>query len=269
MSELSPLQSPLLQEIPGLRHAFTTRQGGVSQAPFDELNLKFPTQELDELGGEERVLINRQRLSALLELDLAQWVACQQVHGKYVYQVRSQDAGRGAFSQTDGIPNCDALVTAIPGLCLMAMVADCYPVILVDPINKAVATVHSGWRGTQQGILEQTILLMQSAYGSQAHEIRAAIGPGIGFESFEVGADVVQAFAQQIDLEDRELVKAVGEKYRLNLALILKNQLLAAGLPERQIDTLPQDTFTDLDFFSYRREHGRTGRQAALAGWVA
>lgn len=267
--ELNPLQSPLLQEIVGLRHAFTTRKGGVSQGHFAELNLKFPTQDLDETGGEERVLINRQRLSALLGLSLEQWVACQQVHGKYVHHVTAQDAGRGAFAQSEGIPNCDALVTATPGICLMAMVADCYPLILADPIHKVVATVHSGWRGTQQGIVEQVIQLMQTEHGSQSQQIIAAIGPGIAFESFEVGAEVVQAFAGQIDLQDTHLVKAVGEKYRLNLVGILKGQLVAAGIPERQIDILPQDTFTDVDFFSYRREQGRTGRQAALAGWLA
>ncbi len=267
--ELSLLHSPLLQQIPNLRHAFTTRKGGVSQDNFAELNLKYPTLPTDEVGGEERVLNNRQALSDLLGFNLEQWVACQQVHGKHVYQATAQDAGRGAFSQTEGIPDCDGLVTNTPGLCLMVMVADCYPLILVDPIHKVVATLHSGWRGTQQGIALEALRLMQMAYGSEPQAIIAAIGPGIGFDSFEVGAEVVEAFAEQIDRQDPRLVKAVGQKYRLNLPEILKDQLLAGGLPEAQIDLVTQDTFSDLRFFSYRREQGLTGRQAALVGWAA
>jgi len=268
MSEPRTLHSALLQKIPDLRHAFTTRRGGVSQGPFAALNLKFPTTELDERGGNERVLSNRQGLSELLGFELSQWVACQQVHGKHVYPATEADAGRGAFAQDDGIPDCDGLVSAIPGLCLMVMVADCYPLILADPIQKVVATVHSGWRGTQQKIAAEALRLMQSHYHTRPEDVIAAIGPGIGFASFEVGAEVVQAFADQIDIRDPEWVQAQAEKFRLNLPAILRQQLLNDGVPARQIDVLAEDTFANPDFFSYRREQGLTGRQAALVGWV-
>lgn len=261
------LQSPLLNSLPGLSHLFSSREGGVSEGPFASLNLKYPVVAGDESGGAERVHQNRERVCGFLGLQAWATVACQQVHGAYVHNVTAEDVGRGALTHDSGIVDCDGLISACQGVPLLVMVADCVPVLLADPVKRVVGAVHSGWRGTQQQIARVALQQMQSLYGSDPRDIRLAIGPGIGFESFEVGPEVVEAFSQQVDLDNPQILKQVGEKYRLNLAEIIRLQALDEGLPAEQIDLTLADTLTDSRFFSYRRENGVTGRQGGWIGW--
>ncbi len=257
----------IIKTIPSLACAFTDRRGGVSEGEFASLNLKYPVTPQDETGGEKRVFTNRQRVCEAIGLKAHNTVACQQVHGHYVHEVSTADAGRGALQHEDGIPESDGLLTRETRIPLLIMVADCYPVVLADPVLKIVAAVHSGWRGTQQQIAVQALHQMQ-AHGSRAENIYGIIGTGIGFDSFEVGGEVVDAFATQINASDPRLVKQVGEKYRLNLPRILQGQLQGAGIPEAQIQWLGGDTLTDENCFSYRRQKGVTGRQGVIVGWT-
>lgn len=260
------LRSELLQ-MPGLAHVFTTRLGGVSSGPFAELNLKYPLDSQDETGAEAAVRQNREQVCQALGFSLTQLVACQQVHGVQVQELTSAEAGRGALSHADGFAATDGLITAESGLLLMVMVADCYPVLMADPVRAVAAAVHSGWRGTQQQIARIALQKMQR-YGSRPEDIRYVVGPGIGFERFEVGAEVVEAFKDQIDTTDPQLVKQLeNAKQALNLPAILRLQALAEGVPATQIEILPYCTIADQRFYSYRREQGRTGRQAGFIGW--
>ncbi|HEY9843661.1 MAG TPA: polyphenol oxidase family protein, partial [Candidatus Obscuribacterales bacterium] len=147
--------------------------------------------------------------------------------------------------------------------------ADCYPVLMADPVRRVAAAVHSGWRGTQQQIAARALQAMIAHHGSDPHDIRLAIGPGIGFANFEVGPEVVAAFSAQLDTQDPELVQPAGPKFRLNLPAILRLQALAAGLEPEHIEILPYCTLSDERFYSYRRQAGVTGRQAGLIGWKA
>jgi YfiH family protein len=260
------LQARVLQ-LPGLAHVFTTRQGGISSGAFAELNLKYPVSEGDELGGDARVAENRRRVCEFLDLPFASHVACQQVHGKRVERVTAAEAGRGARSQTDGFAETDGLVTNEAGMALMAMVADCYPVLMADPVRRVAAAVHSGWRGTKLGILAEALQRMIQEDECRPEEIRLAIGPGIGFENFEIGADVIEAFRDQIDVADPALVRQIGEKFRLNLPEVLRRQALEQGLKAEHLEILPICTLSDSRFYSYRREGGITGRQAGWIGW--
>jgi len=265
------LQSSLLQALPGLAHVFTTRSGGVSAGPFTSLNLKYPTTPQDEPNGDAAVRENRRRVCEFLGLPLETLVACQQVHGKNVPVVGLAEAGRGALSQSDGLAASDGLVTAEAGLPLLVMVADCLPVLLADPVSRGLGAVHAGWRGVQQGIVPAAIAQLQRQYGTRPEDLRLVVGPGIGFASFEVGPEVLAAFAGQFDSADPELVMPAAEtpKVRLNLAAIVRRQALAAGILPSQIEILQADTFSDKRFYSYRREGGVTGRQGALIGWLA
>ena len=110
---------------------------------------------------------------------------------------------------------------------------------------------------------------MMQQYQTQAPDVRCVIGTGIDFHSFEVGAEVVEAFQGQIDLSNPERVKAIGPKYRLNLPGILQDQLIAAGILSTHIEVLGGDTLTDENYFSYRRQQGITGRQGVIVGWQA
>ncbi|PKL77413.1 MAG: peptidoglycan editing factor PgeF [Candidatus Melainabacteria bacterium HGW-Melainabacteria-1] len=262
------LQARVLQ-LPGLAHVFTTREGGVSEGAFASLNFKYPLDAGDEAGGDLRVRQNRQRICAWLGLPAEHMVACQQTHGDRVQIVTAADRGRGALRHQDGFADTDGLLTDQAGIALMLMVADCYPVPMADPVRRVAGGVHSGWRGTQQQIAHKAIERMVSDFGSDPADIRLAIGPGIGFGAFEVGAEVIEAFADQIDLEDPELVCPTGEKYRLNLPEILRRQALAAGLNSQHVEIVPGCTLSESRYYSYRREGGVTGRQAGLIGWLS
>lgn len=266
------LQSTLLSEIPGLSHVFTTRLGGISEGPFAELNLKYPVNEQDEPNGHARVRQNRQRVCEYLGLPLENLVACQQVHGRRVQVVGDAERGTGAFAQEDGIPETDGLLTAKADIPLLVMVADCLPVLMADPVRKVCAAVHSGWRGTQAQICREALQRLKQDFGCQAEDIRLAVGPGIGFDSFEVGPEVLEAFGAELNRDDLSLVQrkeSDEEKYLLNLAEIVGRQALAEGLNPRHIEILYHDTFADDQlFYSYRREQGVTGRQGGLIGWL-
>lgn len=257
----------LLQSIPGLACAFTARAGGVSQGAFASLNLKYPVTESDEIQGDANVWQNRERLCKALGLPAERLVACQQVHGNLVYSVHAQDAGRGAKQHEQGIPETDGLLTTETGIPLLIMVADCYPVVLVDPVQRVVAAVHSGWRGTQQGIAITALRKMVQQHQSRPEDVLCVVGTGIDFNSFEVGAEVVEAFKGQVDPLNPERVKAIGAKYRLNLPGILQDQLQNAGIQTDHIEILGGDTLSDEDYFSYRRQQGITGRQGVVVGW--
>lgn len=259
----------LFASIPGFACAFTNRLGGQSTGVFESLNLKYPVTPQDETGGETNVWNNRHTVCQHLGLSTERLVACQQVHGKGVYTVHEQDAGRGATTHEGGVPETDGLLTTALNIPLLIMVADCYPVVLVDPVQRVVSAVHSGWRGTQQGIVREALQTMVKQHHSQPGDVRCVIGTGISFHSFEVGAEVVDSFKDQIDLSHPDRVKQVKHKYRLNLPGILQDQLRNAGIASEHIEILGSDTLTDNTYFSYRRHNGMTGRQGVIVGWTA
>ena len=149
----------------------------------------------------------------------------------------------------------------------MVMVADCYPVLMADPVRRVAAAVHSGWRGTRLQIARRALQAMIEQDGSRPEDIRLAIGPGIGFERFEVGPEVIEAFSGQFEIEDQAVVRPSGEKFRLNLPELLRRQALAEGLKPEHVEIVPGCTLSDERFYSYRREGGITGRQAGWIGW--
>lgn len=260
------LSHPHWNQIPGLRHGFSTRVGGVSQGAYASLNLKFPTGESESV---EAVAENRRRLGLALGLDASRWVACRQCHGPGIQTVDASHVGRGAFSQEEGLPDTDGLITSDSHVPLLIQVADCLPILLVAPQVHAIGAVHAGWRGTQAQILRRAIERLCHEFGAEPEQIQVAIGPGIGFEQFEVGPEVAEAFAEQVDLHDPRLAQSKGGKYHLNLVEINRLQALQAGLPASAIWSLERCTVSEPDlFFSFRREAGVTGRLGGLIGWV-
>jgi YfiH family protein len=146
----------------------------------------------------------------------------------------------------------DALITDLPGLSLAVRTADCLPILLVDPRNRAIAAVHSGWRGTVAGVAVNALNKMQENYKTNPFEIVAAIGPGIGPCCYEVGPEVAAQFG------------LVGRTH-LNLADAKRTQLVAAGIPDSQIEMLPYCTKCRADLFhSFRRDHAAAGRMISF-----
>ena len=248
-------RSPLLAKA-GVPHGFTTRIGGLSPEPYKSLNLASLAKDPDA-DANTNVAENFRRVRKALGCRRHIRVQVNQVHGKEVWlppaePVRPVDA-----------PRADAIATDRPGLLLMVRVADCVPVLLSDSSGKVVAAVHAGWRGVVAGAVPETINTMCDALGARVDVLVAAIGPCISLEHFEVGPEVVAEF------ENAGLADAVDptryEKPHIDLSKAMIQQLNLAGITSDRIDTTDRCTFKHADdFFSHRRDHGRTGRQAAL-----
>lgn len=238
---ISILTSPLLK-VP---HGFTTREGGVSPAPFDSLNLGLSTAD-----SPEHVLENRQRVVALF--GHPPMAGLSQVHGNRVHVVK-----------TPGVWEGDGVLTARPGLLLRVSVADCYPILLHDPVKNVVGALHAGWRGVVSGILLRALEQMQSCYGSSPKTIRVAVGPGISGPNFQVGPEVLEQF-ERADLAFAWPDPQYPGKYRLDLEQAIRTQALRSGIDPRHYWALGRCTYADKAFFSHRRDKGQTGRMWAL-----
>jgi YfiH family protein len=250
------VKSELLLGLP-VRHAITTRIGGVSKPPFDSLNMGL------HVGDDnDSVCENRRRVCTALDVPLSHLVAGEQVHGCNCYQVMETDAGRGAQDRLSAIQETDILVTNTPGVLLASFYADCVPVILVDPIRLAVAVAHCGWRGTQQEVPRVAIESMTRNFGTRPSDLRVVIGPSIGPCCYEVSVPIATSFQQQFGPD-----VALGRQLDLRLANF--RTLQNAGVSPDMIHIAPWCTSCQHElFFSHRASGGRTGRIAALVGVV-
>jgi hypothetical protein len=240
---------PQWEVLPWLKHGFSTRLGGVSEHSQASLNLGGHVGD-DPVKVEE----NRRRWAKALAMEGAESVYMQQVHSN---RVSIATAG-GSFVATDGV------VTNTPGLVLHVLVADCLPVLLLDPVTRVVGAVHAGWRGTVDSIVVEAVRVMVQEYGAKVRDIQAAIGPGIGGCCYRVDEPVLQK-VRELSVEWAMAMResgTSGEKY-LDLAVLNRLLLLRAGLDAKHITDSGLCTMADAGhFFSYRRDHGETGRQA-------
>jgi polyphenol oxidase len=230
-------------ELPGARAAFSTRVGGVSEAPYESLNLGI-------LTGDDptAVLENRTRLATALDLRPDQVLMGRQVHGVEVLRHEAAQDPSPYAHPGSPLPDVDGHVTLVTGLAPLVLVADCLPIALAGP--GGVAMLHCGWRGLAGGIVERG-----------AREVRAeaaAIGPGIGRCCYEVGTEVLERFA---DLGD-----GIAEGRMLDLAEVSRRLLQAAGVDAVESAGLCTSCEAEL-FFSHRRDGESTGRQGGLA-WL-
>jgi YfiH family protein len=242
------------ENIP-VTHAFTTRLGGVSPAPFDSLNLG-----LHRGDNAENVAENHRRLAARLGYDLQKLVMSHQIHSDIVRAVTEKDA-RGIDHKA--YPECDALITNTPGVALWVFTADCTPILLHDPVTGAVGAVHAGWRGTVAAIAGKTVETMVSLYGCRPENIRAAIGPNIGPCCFQTHADVPEAMESAFGTDAKPFLRPAGDKYYVNLKELNALALRAAGV--RDIAISPVCTVCQHHrFWSHRYTGGVRGSQGAV-----
>lgn len=226
-------------ELPGARAAFSTRLGGISEGPYESLNLGWLTDD-----DPVHVRINRELLAKALGLVTDELLVGRQVHGgELAWHEGVQPAD--PYLNPVGAPEVDAHATAEPGLAPMVIVADCLPVALAGP--GGVAMLHCGWRGLAAGLIEKGARAVQA--------VAAAIGPGIGPCCYEVGDEVRDVFAEEGD--------DVFVGRNLDLPEIAARQLAAAGVGECERAEECTSCNPEL-FFSHRRDEGITGRQAGV-----
>ncbi len=156
-------------------NAFTTRTGGVSRTPFDNLNLAY------NVGDKEsRVAENRKIILDALSIDYRTAVTAQQVHKDKISLVRKEDKGKGAFKYSKGIAQTDSLIIDIPGIPLLMCYADCVPIFILDPVKKAIALIHSGRKGTELELTLKTLFKMKKIFETNPRSCLAAIFPSVG-----------------------------------------------------------------------------------------
>jgi polyphenol oxidase len=290
------LEAPTLARLNWLVHGFSTRPGGASElkAVRDGLDTceKVLNQGLTEWDTRTCVLENREKFFRAIGASKMRVVALRQIHSDIVQVVDSANESRSGSSSRDPAPQGDALITREPGVLLVVQTADCVPILLADPKRRAIAAIHSGWRGTVRRIAAKALGRMQMEFGTKPEDVVVALGPGIGQSCYEVGTEVAAEFQAQFPsargwfegpfdrLADGDndpnwlpwlTMKPPGHPPpppRVHLDLIAANRAIleAAGIPARNISSSGFCTAcrTDL-FFSFRKER-TTGRMMAAIG---
>lgn len=243
--DMAPLRSDLLSAVVGLRHGFFSRHGGVSGGLYQSLNCGFGSSD-----NPSNVTINRERALLALGGQPGNLVTAYQVHSRVAVCVeRPWKEGEA--------PKADALVTNKSGITLGILTADCAPVLLVDETSGVIGAAHAGWRGALLGILEETIESMTNL-GAQPSRIAAAIGPCIGFNSYEVGREFPAPFLAENQADAAYFREAPRpDHFLFDLAGYVARRLHDAGISD--VERLACDTFAEeASFFSYRRARHRT-----------
>jgi hypothetical protein len=226
--------------LEGIRHAFFTREGGVSEGLYATLN--------GGLGSHDDVTFvaeNRARMAQALGVKPPALLTAYQIHSPAAVVV---DAPWSA----DQRPRADAIVTRAPGVAVGVTTADCGPILLADPVARVIGAAHAGWRGALTGIVEATVTAMNDL-GARTERIVAAVGPMIRQQSYEVGPDLITRFTAEDGASSRFFTAAARDGHALfDLAGYIRGRLSRAGV--RQVEDLALCTYADpARFFSFRR----------------
>ncbi|GAM09183.1 laccase domain protein YlmD [Geobacter sp. OR-1] len=236
----------------GISAGFTTRHEGVSRPPYNSLNLGLNTND-----SPHNVQGNRSLLARAFGAKLEQLLTVTQVHGTDLLVLDSPNQDVTHFLKLE----CDGIITNQPGIMIGIGVADCAPVLLLDPVKRVIAALHSGWKGTAAGIVHKGVGAMVNDFGSNPADMVAAIGPAIGPCCYEVDEPVRSAFSTQDGIWAHAAVEQAKGKWKLDLSAAIRLQLTAAGLQPDNIESSQQcvSCVSEL-FYSYRRDKGETGR---------
>ena len=295
-SGLQILEAPAFARFNWLVHGLSTRPGGASELKSVRdgedtcekvLNLGFT-----DWDTKKRVRDNREKFFRAIGASKMRIVALRQIHSDILQVVDSANESQSESDLRGAAPQGDALITREPGVLLVVQTADCVPILLADPKRRAIAAIHSGWRGTVRRIAAKALGRMQMEFGTKPEDVIVALGPGIGQSCYEVGTEVAAEFQAQFPnardwfegpfdpLADSDndpnwlpwlTMKPPGHQPtppRVQLDLIAANRAIleAAGIPARNISSSGLCTAcrTDL-FFSFRKER-TTGRMMAAIG---
>ncbi len=252
-NDLAYYQFDNLRYCDGVTHGIFTRRGGISQAPFDSLNVGAMVGD-----DPEHVEANRRTIAAVAGAQVEDTRTIWQTHSAKVVVARRDVPQEFPPEQADGI------ITADPGILLMLRFADCVPVIFFDPVRRVVGLAHAGWRGTVAGIGPATVNAMVTEFRCNPRDIIAGIGPSIGPCCYEVGPEVLaQVNETFIHPEEFILSSVNGSGAHLDLWKANRHDIKAIGVQKIEVAGLCTACHTH-EFFSHRAEAGRTGRFGAV-----
>lgn len=245
----------------GVKHAFSTRAGGVSEGIYRSMNLSFHRGD-----SFENVMRNHELFSEAVGYNHKDTVFSDQVHETKIVRVTHTDKGRGMKGEK-GIPATDGLVTDQPGIPLMTFYADCVPLLFYDPVKKVIAAAHSGWRGTVAGMGRIMVKFLEEEMSCSKEDILAVIGPSICMDCYEVSEDVAEefytAFPERIHTDI--LFDKGNGKFRLNLWEANRYILSDAGLTADHVQVPDICTCHNPEMMiSHRQTGGKRGNMAAV-----
>jgi YfiH family protein len=234
-----------LSALPGIRHAFFTRHGGISEGIYASLNGGVGSGDVPE-----RVRENRARMAGAIGATPENFLTAYQIHSADVIVAEKP-------WPADSRPRADGIVTRVPNLAIGISTADCGPVLMADPHARVIGAAHAGWRGALTGILEAAIETMERL-GAQRSRIVAALGPTIGQQNYEVGADLLQRFTAAAGDNVRFFAASPrAGRAQFDLPGYIIDRLRRAGVS--QTENVALCTYADADhFYSYRRTTHRS-----------
>ncbi|MCU7933944.1 MAG: peptidoglycan editing factor PgeF [Candidatus Thiodiazotropha sp. (ex Dulcina madagascariensis)] len=239
-------------------HFITTRQGGVSKLPYESLNLGYHNSD-----SVNHVMQNRDILTTDMNISISNLTLGQQVHSGNVHVVDLSDKGKGSMSYETGIKNTDGMVTDVPNICLMVLVADCAPVLFYDPTKKVIGIAHSGRMGVVNYVSKNVLTTMHDVYGCKASQIRVGIAPTICGDHYPI-TDKSRSELVKIIPPNSRAISELNDQPHFSLTEAIEEQLLLDGVTKEHIEISNLCTFENKDLFYSERRDGRpTGRFAA------
>lgn len=239
-----------------------TKNGIIYESSDDSYGIIFTSKEAGNMGYQaygENVLENRVNVANKLGKEIDDFVFSKQVHSNNFYEVKAEDKGRGVYDFESGIADVDCLYTFDPSIVLTGFFADCTPVFIVSEADNLHCIVHAGWQGTTKAIVFKTINHFKSL-GIKVEDMKVIIGPSIGYESFEVEEDVINAINQLDMIKTSECYTKINDiKYKADIKKVNELQALAAGIDSKNISVSKFCTFQNEDFYSFRKNN-ETGR---------
>lgn len=254
-NDVSYLTIPSFEQAGGVTCAFSTRIGGVSPPPFDTLNFSRKREQSEENFAE-----NFKRFAKAVGFDADKAVGINYAHSAELYQVGKRDMGKGIFGEA--LPRvCDGLYTDEPGIPILSFHADCVPLFFYEPVRRAVAVCHAGWRGVAAHMAANAVKAL-TGMGCETGQILAAIGPCIGVQNFEVGDEVRDVFVKEFG---SGVQQERNNSFYIDLNKACLLDMLDAGLRPKQVTDAALCTYEDDElFYSHRRDKGKTGAMAAV-----
>lgn len=266
--EVPYLSFPLLEQTGIVKHAFSTRMGGVSKGDYATMNFSFTRGD-----DPEAVLENYSRMAAALGVERDRMVLTYQTHTTNVRRVTDKDAGKGVIRDRD-YRDVDGLITNEPGITLVTFFADCVPLYFVDPVHRAIGLSHSGWRGTVRRMGRVTLEAMHREFGTKPEDVIACVGPSICKDCYEVGGKVADEFKTAFGKNHwKQILEGpkpgtdgqTSDKYQLDLWKANEIVLLEAGVKPEHLAVTNICTYCNPKLlYSHRRSAERRGNLCAF-----
>lgn len=251
-----------IKQFPGLAAGMTTKHGGASRGDYETLNLGLHVG--DELSA---VCSNRSKVSELVNFPLNTWVGAEQTHGIHLKKISNADRGKGSNSYENSIKDTDGFYTNEEGILLSLCFADCVPLFFIAPESRMIGIAHAGWKGTV-GQIAKEMIIAWGREGINPQQISVVIGPSICEKCYIVDKHVINLVENTlVDVEILPYNLIDDGQYSLDLREVNKHILMKSGVPDSNILMTRYCSSCDDEFFSHRRDQGRTGRMLSFIGW--